>query len=41
VDLWVVVPAYNEERGIGATLRALQAQQDRDFRLGASPPGWS
>jgi glycosyltransferase involved in cell wall biosynthesis len=33
VDLWVVVPAYNEERGIGATLRALQAQQDRDFRL--------
>jgi glycosyltransferase involved in cell wall biosynthesis len=33
MDLWVVVPAYNEERGIGATLRALAAQQDRDFRL--------
>lgn len=33
MDLWVVVPAYNEERGIGATLRALAAQRDRDFRL--------
>lgn len=29
----MVVPAYNEERGIGATLRALAAQRDRDFRL--------
>jgi glycosyltransferase involved in cell wall biosynthesis len=33
VDLWVVVPAYNEERGIAATLRALAAQQDQDFTL--------
>ena len=33
MDLWVVVPAYNEERGIAATLRALDAQVDRDFRL--------
>jgi glycosyltransferase involved in cell wall biosynthesis len=33
VDLWVVVPAYNEERGIAATLDALAAQHDSDFRL--------
>ena len=33
MDLWVVVPAYNEERGIGATLRALAAQHDQDFSL--------
>ena len=31
--LWVVVPAYNEERGIRATLLALAGQHDRDFRL--------
>nr|WP_225953379.1 glycosyltransferase [Kibdelosporangium phytohabitans] len=29
--MWVVVPAYNEETGIGATLRALESQQDSDF----------
>ncbi|MEV4094116.1 glycosyltransferase [Streptosporangium saharense] len=33
VNLWVVVPAYNEARGIEATLRALDAQDDRDFTL--------
>ncbi|MER7129686.1 glycosyltransferase [Streptosporangium saharense] len=32
-NLWVVVPAYNEARGIEATLRALDAQDDRDFTL--------
>ncbi|MCP9622519.1 glycosyltransferase [Nocardia otitidiscaviarum] len=31
--LWVIVPAYNEEYGIGATLDALAAQRDRDFTL--------
>ncbi|WP_139982552.1 glycosyltransferase family 2 protein [Nocardioides litoris] len=31
--LWVVVPAYDEAAGIGATLVALAAQQDRGFRL--------
>jgi uncharacterized BrkB/YihY/UPF0761 family membrane protein len=31
--LWVVVPAYHEAAGIGATLAALAAQQDRDFSL--------
>ncbi|MEU4805600.1 glycosyltransferase [Actinosynnema sp. NPDC023587] len=31
--LWVVVPAYNEERGITATLTALAAQTDPDFTL--------
>ncbi|GAA0245824.1 glycosyltransferase [Saccharothrix mutabilis subsp. mutabilis] len=33
MSLWVVVPAYNEERGITATLEALAAQQDADFTL--------
>ncbi|MFF0573094.1 glycosyltransferase [Streptosporangium saharense] len=33
MNLWVVVPAYNEARGIEATLRALDAQDDRDFTL--------
>ena len=32
-DLWVVVPAFNEERSIGATLRRLAAQSDRGFTL--------
>ncbi|MEC3951494.1 glycosyltransferase family 2 protein [Nocardia sp. CDC153] len=31
--LWVIVPAYNEEHGITATLAALAAQRDRDFTL--------
>jgi glycosyltransferase involved in cell wall biosynthesis len=31
--LWVIVPAYNEERSLPATLRALAAQRDRDFTL--------
>lgn len=31
--LAVVVPAFDEERGIAATLAALDAQTDRDFRL--------
>lgn len=31
--LWVVVPAYNEERGIRPTLRALANQDDPDFTL--------
>ncbi|GAA1789805.1 hypothetical protein GCM10009835_04050 [Planosporangium flavigriseum] len=31
--LWVVVPAYNEEAGIGATLDALAGQTDLDFSL--------
>ena len=31
--LWVVVPFYNEARGIGATLAALAAQADADFTL--------
>jgi glycosyltransferase involved in cell wall biosynthesis len=33
VNLWVVIPAYNEAAGIGATLQALAAQQDQDFTL--------
>ncbi|MBO2450402.1 glycosyltransferase family 2 protein [Actinomadura barringtoniae] len=33
MDLWVVVPAYNEERSIGATLRRLNEQADADFTL--------
>jgi glycosyltransferase involved in cell wall biosynthesis len=32
-QLWVIVPAYNEEARIGGTLAALAAQTDRDFRL--------
>ena len=32
-DLFVVVPFYNEERGMGATLGALAAQNDQDFSL--------
>ncbi|WP_432135250.1 MULTISPECIES: glycosyltransferase family 2 protein [unclassified Streptomyces] len=32
-SLWAVVPAYNEEAGIGATLAALAAQTDTDFTL--------
>ncbi|MGD9485408.1 glycosyltransferase [Streptomyces sp. TRM70308] len=31
--LWVVVPAYNEEAGIGATLAALASQSDTCFAL--------
>ncbi|MEW2633693.1 glycosyltransferase family A protein [Streptomyces sp. NPDC048389] len=31
--LWVVVPAYQEEERLAGTLRALAAQQDRDFTL--------
>ncbi|GHE08662.1 glycosyltransferase family 2 protein [Streptomyces alanosinicus] len=31
--LWVVVPAFNEEAGIGATLAALAAQTDTGFAL--------
>ncbi|MFD0856313.1 glycosyltransferase family 2 protein [Actinomadura adrarensis] len=33
MDLWVVIPAYNEERSIGATLRRLAEQTDLDFSL--------
>ncbi|MBA9007416.1 glycosyltransferase family 2 protein [Thermomonospora cellulosilytica] len=33
MNLWVTVPAYNEERLIGGTLRRLAEQTDRDFRL--------
>lgn len=33
MDLWVIVPAYNEAGGIEATLRALAGQDDRDFTL--------
>ncbi|MDG4766632.1 glycosyltransferase [Solwaraspora sp. WMMD406] len=31
--LWVVVPAYQEQARVGATLAALAAQDDRDFTL--------
>ncbi len=33
MNLWVVVPAYNEAHGITATLDALASQTDRDFSL--------
>lgn len=33
MNLWVVVPAFDEAAGITATLDALAAQTDRDFRL--------
>lgn len=33
MDLWVVIPAYDEERSIGATLRRLAEQNDADFTL--------
>lgn len=33
MDLWVVIPAYNEERSLGATLAALDAQRDKDFTV--------
>ncbi|MER7191464.1 glycosyltransferase [Streptomyces flaveolus] len=32
-SLWAVVPAYNEETGIGATLAALASQTDTAFSL--------
>ena len=31
--LWVVIPAFDEERGIGKTLDAVAAQQDTDFTV--------
>ncbi|MGW5450985.1 glycosyltransferase family A protein [Nocardia sp. NPDC003979] len=31
--LWVVIPAFDEERGIEATLDALAAQRDTDFTV--------
>jgi len=33
LNLWVVIPAYNEEKSIGATLKRLAQQTDRDFTL--------
>ena len=33
MDLWVVIPAYNEERSIGATLWRLAEQTDTGFTL--------
>jgi glycosyltransferase involved in cell wall biosynthesis len=33
MDLWVVIPAYNEQKSIPATLRALAAQRDPDFTV--------
>jgi glycosyltransferase involved in cell wall biosynthesis len=33
MNLWIVVPAFNEERSIGATLRRLAAQTDTGFTL--------
>lgn len=33
MNLWVIVPAFDEAAGIGATLAALAAQTDQDFRL--------
>ncbi|KAF0846297.1 glycosyltransferase family 2 protein [Nocardia caishijiensis] len=31
--LWVVIPAFDEERGIEATLEAIAAQRDTDFTV--------
>ncbi|MGW7341934.1 glycosyltransferase family 2 protein [Streptomyces sp. NPDC054854] len=33
MSLWVIVPAYDEERSIGATLAALAGQDDTGFSL--------
>lgn len=33
MNLWVVIPAFNEEKSIGATLRRLEQQTDTDFTL--------
>jgi len=33
MNLWVIVPAYNEAHGIAKTLRALAEQDDQDFTL--------
>jgi glycosyltransferase involved in cell wall biosynthesis len=33
VNLWVVIPAYNESTGVGATIQALKSQRDKDFTL--------
>lgn len=33
MDLWVVIPAYNEERSVGATLRRLTEQTDAGFKV--------
>ncbi|MGV9860265.1 glycosyltransferase family 2 protein [Gordonia sp. NPDC003425] len=33
MDLWVVIPAYNEERWITGVLEGLAAQNDTDFRV--------
>lgn len=33
MSLWVVVPVYNEAKGIGPTLTALSTQDDTDFTL--------
>ncbi len=33
MNLWVIVPAYNEAAGIAGTLRALAEQDDKDFTL--------
>ncbi len=33
MDLWVVIPAYNEERLLGATLARLAEQADRAFTV--------
>lgn len=32
-DLWVIVPAHQEEERLAGTLRALAEQRDRDFTL--------